>query len=140
MHEFLFKLASTFYVISQYTEQASDFPAILHKYDLSGFMRPPEPGSVPIPNYSSKLYTQYINPILDKAGTQGKVTIQMWINPNLSTTIKVTGDPTAKMIETELQRTLGKKIENILLNEKNIIPPQKPLRIGGPTGWIINYG
>lgn len=142
----LHKYASNFYKLAQMPqpeplgykqEEASDFPTIIFNAGLSPWAESPTERETQNPkiDYGSDVFTKYINPALDNAGTAGKVNITFGVDPNLNAIISVSGDPTSQSVQNALQNTWGKAMTQLFRSSK-ATPPSGTYHMGN----IVNYG
>ena len=124
---------------SQRPDDTINFQEALYEGgNLLGLTRFPKVGENPSLDMNNPVFTNYVNPILDKAGTQGKINVLIVITPDLRVELKVSGDSTAKIIQQGL-KPLADKMTKILLLAKEsgkVENPDSPKTLG----WLLNYG
>lgn len=131
----IYALANHFNKLAQTATYETDEYAIqkvLHNAGLLGLANFPHPGEQPQLDYSSEVFTKYINPALDQAGTTSPISIDILVSPNMQVTLSVRGDTKVQAV---LQRTLGAMMTRALMGAK-LTPPSRQLK----WSWIINYG
>ena len=98
----------------------------------------PGPGEQPQLDYNSPVFTNYINPLLDKFQTSGNINITATIDHNLNVNLVVSGDPTAIKIQGQLKPLANKMTQTLQSAAKSgiIEKPELPVT----WHWIQNYG
>jgi len=101
-------LAEGFLVLSQYkTRPGTDILTLittLNNAGLLGMNIPEDERDKPTIDHRHAVFTNYVNPALDKFNVDEKINIHITVDANLNVTLRI---PENKQVQQELQGTLG---------------------------------